>query len=95
MDPMIIVAGISATASVVVTLIAGLMQRRMKEVHHQVKNNHSTNLRQDIDWLMDGIKQLITTENRHDRELIAVREDVSAIQRMLIERSNHASSVAG
>lgn len=67
-DPTVQSAIVAAIAGVVVAATAAFANRgnhrRIDEVHEQVKNTHSTNLREDIDRMVSGLDRL---ESRFDR----------------------------
>lgn len=63
------VATIAAISSIVTTYIQVRFGRRLGEVHEQVKNTHSTNLRQDIDEIKSEVR-------RQGREIAELRADM-------------------
>lgn len=76
MDSSIVTSAITAAAAVVVAVV-GERQRRqhrttartVRDVKEQVANSHSTNLRDDIDRVLDGIEGIRDDirEERADR----------------------------
>ncbi|MFY1688187.1 DUF2746 domain-containing protein [Plantactinospora sp. WMMB782] len=86
-DPAVQVALVAAVATVgaaAIAAIPGLLQRRqLREVKEQVANNHSTNLRDDVDRVIDGLNnataalaQVLENQRRHDAEIAGVRQDL-------------------
>lgn len=67
-DPTIVVAVIGAVAAIITTYLQFRQRRRVEEVHEQVKNTHTTNLREDID---EGFSHL-------RREIAGLRRDLRA-----------------
>ena len=85
MDAQIITAGITAASAVVVAIV-GANQRRqhrtVRAVEEQVANSHTTNLRDDIDRVLDGIEG-IRDDMRQERE------DRRAGDKALADRLGH------
>jgi hypothetical protein len=75
-NPTVIAAVIAAVASIVTALL-GLWQRRhLADVRAEVKNSHTTNLREDIDRLIEGVDSLMEGQRRHDAEIAGIRADL-------------------
>ncbi|MFF4510582.1 DUF2746 domain-containing protein [Streptomyces mirabilis] len=83
------VAAVTTGGTVCVALVGILieMMRRqanaMSEVRENVQvardhvaNTHSTNLRDDLDSVMSRIDQVIDGQERHNRDLTALREEI-------------------
>lgn len=90
LDPTVQVALVTAGGTVVVTVLgifAELFRRQhvalnkvgedVQVAREHVANTHDTNLRDDIDRLMDGLDQVIKNQERHGRELGLLREDIA------------------
>lgn len=75
MDTAIIVAGIAAIGSFGTAYFSHRQHRATKAVREQVQNSHDTNLRDDIDRVLDGITSLVEGQRRHDSEIAGIRED--------------------
>lgn len=83
MDATVVVALIGAGAGLVTT---GLnlwqnkriteQQKNLAEVHDQVQNSHKTNLRDDMDRVLDKLDDVIGGQRRHDKEIAGIREDL-------------------
>lgn len=83
METAIIVACISALGSLGVAWISHRIHKTNKttaeevaEVKAQVQNSHDTNLRDDIDRVLDGIAALVEGQRRHDAEIAGLRTDL-------------------
>ncbi|MFC4336011.1 hypothetical protein [Salininema proteolyticum] len=64
-----LISGLSAVSAAGV----GLLTKRLKQVDHQVSNNHASNLRDDVDQISHGIAQLLARHERHEIELQGIR----------------------
>lgn len=82
-DPTIAVALIGAIGAVATTALSIWLRKRLNEVHHQVKNSHETNLRDDVDLMHRKIDRLIdyviAGDLRHDQQIAAVNERLNRI----------------
>lgn len=58
MDPTIVVALIAALAGIVTTVLQLRQRKQVGEVHEQVKNTHSTNLREDMDKMANLLRHV-------------------------------------
>lgn len=68
----VIVATIAAAASIGTVVIQGRQGRRLNEVHDQVKNTHTTNLREDLDQLhveVSGLREDLRLEREERLQL--------------------------
>jgi hypothetical protein len=96
-----IIGGIFGLAT---TIIVGHQRKQLREVHEQVKNTHSTNMREDIDdlahgmrRLMDKVELLIEGQRRQETENAELRADlrIERQERMaLADRVRELSAVA-
>lgn len=77
----VIVAAISASALVVVAVINGGLRRRVKSIQGQVQNDHSTNLREELDDRHDETRDWFKDLRRDIGGLRAEIRDVRAEQR--------------
>lgn len=68
-DPNIVVAAITTAGAIATAFIVRAQKRRIDEVHEQVKNTHTSNLRDDVDKLIE-FNQLAL------REIAALRTDL-------------------
>lgn len=75
MDPTIVVAIVAAAAGIVTTVLQLTQRRRVDEVHEQVKNTHSTNLREDIDRMATLLKHVRGELTGLRRELRQERQE--------------------
>lgn len=95
MDPTIIVAVIAAAASMATAYMARAQRRDVALVRTQVQNSHTTNLREDIDRVLDGLERVHTGQSRHDAEIAGIRRDIRDERRermALAERIAHIAS---
>lgn len=60
------------------------VRENAQEARDQVSNTHSTNLRDDLDRVIDGLEAVLAGQarhddalNRHGRDIAGLREDVS------------------
>ncbi|MEU6572280.1 DUF2746 domain-containing protein [Streptomyces sp. NPDC046805] len=90
MEPSVQVALVTTGGTVCVAVVGVLieMMRRqanaMTEVRENVQvardhvaNTHSTNLRDDLDSVMHRLDRVIDGQERHSRDLLALREDIA------------------
>lgn len=86
------VAIITALAGVAVALIPYLLQRRrirrgdatlLVEVHEQVKNDHGTNLREDLDGLTERLDRISQDIGDVKSDVAGVRTQVRTLDRRL------------
>lgn len=82
MDPTVQTAIVGAVAAIAVAAFGAYGNKRLnqqdqklKAVHHQVANSHETNLRDDLDRVIDGIETLVEGQRRHDEEIAGLRDD--------------------
>jgi hypothetical protein len=88
-DPTIVVAGVTGFFGLAGGIASGIVanrqtRQRVDEVHGQVKNSHKTNLRDDIDSVLDGLRDLRSDfadmrgelyQERHERVELGYRVD--------------------
>lgn len=75
-DATVIVALIGAVAGLITTGLQIWQRKRIGEVHAEVKNSHTTNLRDDMDLMHHKLDYLITGQRRHDDEISGLRDDL-------------------
>ncbi|GAA0967377.1 DUF2746 domain-containing protein [Actinocorallia libanotica] len=74
---------ITAAGAVTVALtgvIVELLRRQkqtMSEVRDQVSNDHDTNLRDDLDRVIESLDRLLDGQHQHGRELRGLREEIA------------------
>lgn len=91
LDPTVQAAVVTTVGVVLVALIGVLttmLQRQHKTlgvVREQVQNSHSTNLRDDVDRVLDGVSQLAEMSRAHGYELGHLRRD---LQQERVERQH-------
>jgi Protein of unknown function (DUF2746) len=89
LDPTVqsaIVGLVGAVLVALISLLGILMQRHNKTlntVRDQVQNSHSTNLRDDVDRVLEGVAQLAEMSRAHGYELGHLRRD---LQQERVER---------
>lgn len=76
MEPSIAVAIIAATASIATAGLGFAQRRHVADVREQVKNSHGTNLRDDIDRVLDGMELLLESQRQHAKEIGGLREEM-------------------
>lgn len=82
-DPTVQVALVSAGGAVTAALVGVLVElvRRqghvMGEVREHVANTHGTNLRDDLDRVIDGMGRVLEGQARHSEELSSLRSEIS------------------
>ncbi|MFC9736663.1 DUF2746 domain-containing protein [Streptomyces noursei] len=109
-EPSVQVALISAVGTVAVALVGVLVElvRRQgaaiaevrdhaEEARFQVANTHSTNLRDDVDRVIDGLGRLLDGQEQHTEELASLRSEIAheRVERLAVaERlDNHLADV--
>lgn len=76
MDSSIAAALIAAITGVATTALTVRQHREVVMVRAQVKNSHSTNLREDVDKVLDKLDAVIDGQSRHDSEIAGLRADM-------------------
>lgn len=90
LDPSVQVALVSAASTAGVALVglaAEFMRRQAKairgvaehaqEARDQVSNDHSTNLRDDLDAVASQIDRVLALQARHSEDIAALRTDIT------------------
>lgn len=88
-DPTVQVALVTGVAALATATVPILLQRKqLRRVEDQVVNSHSTNLRDDVDRVIEGLERVLANQHRHDAELAALRADlrVEREERLELER---------
>lgn len=88
-DPTVQVALVTGVAALATATVPILLQRKqLRRVEDQVVNSHSTNLRDDVDRVIEGLERVLANQRRHDAELAALRADlrVEREERLELER---------
>ncbi|GGU77262.1 hypothetical protein GCM10010211_48980 [Streptomyces albospinus] len=106
-EPSVQVALVSAGGTVTVALVGVLVElvRRQgqalsevrehtEEARHQVANTHSTNLRDDVDRVLDGMEQLLAGQLRHDEALGRHGDEINALRREMAHERVERLAVA-
>ncbi|MFJ9827696.1 DUF2746 domain-containing protein [Streptomyces sp. NPDC101160] len=104
-DPAVQVALVSAGGVVTAALVGVLVElvRRQgtalaevrehaQEAREQVSNDHTTNLRDDLDRVIAGLDQVLAGQARHSRDIRDLRADLAheRIERLAVsERLDH------
>lgn len=60
----VIIAIINTAGLIIVAGLQLLAGRRTKAIKHQVQNDHSSNLRNDVDWLISNVKLVLLKTSR-------------------------------
>lgn len=80
MDPALQVAIVTSGFGFAAVALAEVRQfrqnRRLTQIQHQVQNSHETNLREDLDKVIEGIDTLVEGQRRHDGEISGIRDDL-------------------
>ena len=81
MDPVILVALITTLGGVIVALIGFWgkvteIRDHTKEAKEQVKNSHTTNLRDDMDAIHEDVRAALELLKQHSKEIGGIREDI-------------------
>ncbi|MEU5433814.1 hypothetical protein AB0G73_10595 [Streptomyces sp. NPDC020719] len=90
LEPTVQVAAISAGGAVLAALVGVLVElvRRQgtalaevrehaQEAREQVSNDHSTNLRDDVDRVIRGLDRVLDGQAQHSRDIAALRTDLA------------------
>ncbi|GGU41408.1 hypothetical protein GCM10010211_00470 [Streptomyces albospinus] len=90
LEPSVQVALVSAGGAVVAALVGVLVElvRRQgtalaevrehaQEAREQVSNDHSTNLRDDVDRVIRGLDRVLDGQAQHSRDIAALRTDLA------------------
>ena len=75
-DPTIYVALISAATGVATTGLTVWQRKRINEMHYEVKNTHTTNLRDDIDRGFESVRSDIAGLRQDQRQERQERMDL-------------------
>jgi len=101
LDPPVQAATVTAAATVMVALIGvmlemmrrnhkklGDVQQNTKDAVHQVQNSHSTNLRDDIDRVLQSLDRVELTQRLHGKDIGGLREEMrqERVERNDLER---------
>jgi hypothetical protein len=76
MDSTIVAAIIAAGSGVATTVLTIRQRREMLVVRGEVKNSHTTNLREDVDAVLGKLDAVIDGQRRHDAEISGLRADM-------------------
>jgi hypothetical protein len=76
MDATIAAALIPTVGSLLTAAIAMHSRRQMAVVRAEVKNSHSTNLREDVDKVLAKLDDVIDGQHQHDAEIAGLRADM-------------------
>jgi hypothetical protein len=76
MDTSIIAALIAAGTGVATTVLSIHQRKETLVVRAEVKNSHKTNLREDVDKVLDKLDAVIDGQDRHDAEISGLRADL-------------------
>jgi hypothetical protein len=76
MDSTIAAAIIAAASGIATTALTVRQHREVVMVRAQVKNSHTTNLREDVDKVLDKLDAVIDGQTRHDSEIAGLRADM-------------------
>ncbi|MFJ9158678.1 DUF2746 domain-containing protein [Streptomyces griseoviridis] len=82
-DPSVQVALVSAGGAVTAALVGVLVElvrrqgRVMGEVREHVANTHQTNLRDDLDRVVDGMSRVLEGQADHAEELAHLRREMA------------------
>ncbi|MFI9228972.1 DUF2746 domain-containing protein [Streptomyces rimosus] len=106
-EPSVQVALVSAGGTITVALVGVLVElvRRQgraisevrehtEEARHQVANTHETNLRDDVDRVLDGMERLLDGQARHDEALSRHGEEIGAVRRDIAHERAERLAVA-
>ncbi|MFF4528191.1 hypothetical protein ACFY1P_02865 [Streptomyces sp. NPDC001407] len=90
LEPSVQVAFVSAGGAITVALVGVLVElvRRQgtalaevrehaQEAREQVSNDHSTNLRDDVDRVIRGLDRVLDGQTQHSRDIAALRTDLA------------------
>ncbi|MFY1620031.1 DUF2746 domain-containing protein [Micromonospora sp. WMMD736] len=85
MDPIVQAAIVSGGFGLATIAVSQVMQRRqgrhLNQIRDQVANSHETNLRDDVDRVLEGVETLVQGQRQHSREIAGLREDLR-VERM-------------
>ena len=76
MDATIAAALIAAGTGLATTALSVRQHRETLLVRAQVKNSHTTNLREDVDTVLAKLDAVIDGQQRHDAEIAGLRADM-------------------
>jgi hypothetical protein len=76
MDPTITAAIIATLPGVATLVLAARNRRHTAVIRAEVKNSHTTNLREDVDKVLDKLDAVIDGQARHDSEIAGLRTDM-------------------
>lgn len=101
MDPTVQVAVVSVVGGLALAGLGLINDRkirrqssRISDVHEQVANSHTTNLRDDLDRVIEGIETLVDGQRRHDDDIGSLRDDlrVERQERLAMEARQNRQS---
>ncbi|MEU3709016.1 DUF2746 domain-containing protein [Streptomyces catenulae] len=107
MEPDVQVALVSAGGAVTVALVGvlvelvrrqgralGEVREHTEEARHQVANTHTTNLRDDVDRVLDGMEQLLAGQLRHDEALGRHGDEINGVRTDIAHERSERLAVA-
>ena len=56
------------------------LSKGIEETRHEVKNSHTTNLREDLDYVMRGVEKLLEGQERHDAQLVSHGQSIGGLR---------------
>lgn len=59
------------------TVALAEVREHSQETRDQVSNSHSTNLRDDLDRVINGLDRVLDGQERHEEALAALREEMA------------------
>lgn len=101
LDPQVQSATITGGVTLTVALLgvcAEMLRRQKKALYEvkghaeaaceQVQNSHGTNLRDDLDRVMDGLDQLLEGQRQHTKDITGLREEIrhERVERVYVEK---------
>jgi hypothetical protein len=76
MDPTITAAIIATLPGAATLVLAAHNRRHTAVIRAEVTNSHTTNLREDVDKVLDKLDAVIEGQTRHDSEIASLRADM-------------------
>lgn len=85
LDPTVQVAAVTGAFGLLTLLLEGLRRQNKKlgkvaehseAARHQVQNSHTTNLRDDVDRVLDRLDEVLAGQTRHDKAIDGLRRDL-------------------
>jgi hypothetical protein len=80
MSDAVIVALIGLVGTVVSIVLTSRVNNKVNSIGHQVKNDHSSNLRDDIDGVHQAVERVADIQRTHGLDIRGLRSDIGELR---------------